>query len=189
MMMKPLLSLIFLLSLSASAWSSPKSSPNFEGLILGKSPAGELLLDGAKVQGLLGDLGSVARSARIIPHYKDGKMLGFKLFGIRKGSLFPLLGFKNGDVIISLGGVPMTSPMAAMMAYQRFQGEEPFEVRLRRRRVEHRLLFKIQGDVSSLKSAPLNLKQLKPRKKSLAERNKASKQKKPKVKSKTLRAK
>ena len=60
---------------------------------------------------------AVLRQARVIPNVKDGKPSGFKLFGIRPGSVPALLGLKNGDVISGVNGRSLASPEAVMAAY------------------------------------------------------------------------
>lgn len=58
------------------------------------------------VDALAGDPASFSRQARIVPPFRDGQT-GFKLYGIRPGSLFKLIGMKNGDTISAINGKPM----------------------------------------------------------------------------------
>jgi len=53
---------------------------------------------------------ALMRSARMLPHSRDGKLVGIKLFGIRRSSVLGALGFKNGDTITAINGQPVTSP-------------------------------------------------------------------------------
>lgn len=54
----------------------------------------------------------------VAPYYRDGKAEGFRLNGVRSGSLFSSLGIRNGDVIQSVNGQAMDSPQRAMELYQ-----------------------------------------------------------------------
>ena len=36
---------------------------------------------------------------RAVPHFEGGQSIGFRLFAIRRGSLFDKIGLKNGDII------------------------------------------------------------------------------------------
>lgn len=45
---------------------------------------------------------------RHMPSVKDGVYRGHKLYGIRPGNPIKLLGFKNGDMITAIDGVPIT---------------------------------------------------------------------------------
>ena len=54
----------------------------------------------------------------VAPYYRDGKAAGFRLNGVRAGSMFSTLGIRNGDVIQSVNGQAMDSPQRAMELYQ-----------------------------------------------------------------------
>lgn len=58
-----------------------------------------------------------AQSARIVPAIRNGKPSGFKLFSIRRNSLFYGMGFQNGDVVRSVNGIDITSADMALKAY------------------------------------------------------------------------
>jgi hypothetical protein len=58
---------------------------------------------------LAGDPSSLPKQARIVPATKDGVTLGFKLYGVRPGSVPKLIGIKNGDLITAINGKPMRS--------------------------------------------------------------------------------
>lgn len=46
----------------------------------------------------------LAKAGRLVPISENSKVIGFRLFGIRKGSSLDLLGLKNGDLILSISG-------------------------------------------------------------------------------------
>jgi general secretion pathway protein C len=70
---------------------------------------------------LLENQSEIMRSARIIPHEEDGRVVGVKLYGIRRNSLLGTLGLQNGDMLRTLNGFDMTSPDKALEAYARLQ--------------------------------------------------------------------
>jgi len=55
--------------------------------------------------------------ARIVPEIRDGKPVGFRLFSVRPGSIPAAVGIMNGDVIISINGLPMNTPDNALKVY------------------------------------------------------------------------
>jgi type II secretion system protein C len=65
-----------------------------------------------------GNPACMMRQARIIPYMEEGKPIGFKLFAIRPNTFFSRLGLKNGDVILKLNGIALTSPDTTLDAYQ-----------------------------------------------------------------------
>lgn len=56
---------------------------------------------------------------RVVPAFKDGVAQGFKLFGIRPGSLGEALAFQNGDVVLSVNGSELSTPDQALKAYSK----------------------------------------------------------------------
>jgi hypothetical protein len=66
---------------------------------------------------VLGSMGMLSRSVRIVPEIKNGKPTGFRLFSIRPQTVFDLVGFRNGDVVQSMNDIPMATPEKALEAY------------------------------------------------------------------------
>ena len=65
---------------------------------------GRYIINQAMLNEQLNDLDSVYQQGRIIPYYKKGKAVGFKIVGIRSNSIFRHLGLKSGDILKSIGG-------------------------------------------------------------------------------------
>jgi general secretion pathway protein C len=63
----------------------------------------------------------LARSARIVPSVKDGQPNGFKLYAIRPGSLYSMLGMFNGDTINAINGNSITTPDKALEIYTKLR--------------------------------------------------------------------
>jgi general secretion pathway protein C len=66
---------------------------------------------------VLGNTHMLARSARIVPSVRNGKPNGFKLYAIRPGSLYSLIGMQNGDTIHAINGHAITTPDKALAVY------------------------------------------------------------------------
>jgi membrane-associated protease RseP (regulator of RpoE activity) len=81
-------------------------------------------LDRKYMEEMLANPASVTAQLRIMPSVRDGQVRGLKLYGIRPGSLAKLLGFRNGDLVVSINGAPVTG------------GEPPFGVHRRLRSVD-----------------------------------------------------
>lgn len=86
----------------------------------------------------------LAVQARIVPNFVDGKPQGFKLFSIRPGSLYQLLGFKNGDVVKSINGMEINSPQKAMEVYNKLKTANKIVVNLSRRGEEKTFTYNIK---------------------------------------------
>ncbi len=48
------------------------------------------------------ELSSILMQAAAVPHYKDGSLVGFRLWEIEAGSIYEQTGFKNGDIVIRI---------------------------------------------------------------------------------------
>jgi len=95
----------------------------------------------------------VARQARIIPHFANGRARGFKIFGIRRGSFFDAVGLHSGDVILSLNGHSLSSPDDLLTAYEAVKSVDRFELEVERRGQELRFVYQIVERLSG-KRAP-----------------------------------
>ena len=84
------------------------------------------------------------RQARIVPYMQDGKVTGFKLFAIRPNTLYSKLGLKNGDVILKVNGVAMTSPESALQVYQGVKDAKTVSMDIVRRGKPKTLKFEIE---------------------------------------------
>jgi general secretion pathway protein C len=73
------------------------------------------------LESVLGNMGLLARSARIVPEMKDGKAAGFRLFAVRPEGPFAKIGMQNGDIISAINGLEITSPEKALEVYAKLK--------------------------------------------------------------------
>jgi general secretion pathway protein C len=81
---------------------------------------------------LLGNMGALAKGARIVPETKDGKSAGFRLFSIRPEGPFAKIGLLNGDVVSAINGLEMNSPDQALLAYTKLKTANHLSVAIER---------------------------------------------------------
>lgn len=81
----------------------------------------------------LEDLSALSRQARVIPHYRGGKPQGFKIVGVRPGSLYSHIGLRSGDVIKGVNDDAITSPNKALELYEKLKNEDAVSVEIERR--------------------------------------------------------
>lgn len=91
-----------------------------------------VIMDRGELNKSLANMNQLLMEARAIPYRKDGEMQGFKILGIRPGSLYDRLGVKNGDVIQSINGVGLKSPADAMKIYNQISTYNNFNFDLLR---------------------------------------------------------
>ncbi len=73
------------------------------------------------VNKVLENQAELMRAARIIPHEEDGRVVGIKLYGIRRNSLLGKLGLQNGDMLRNINGFDVTNPNKALEAFTKLQ--------------------------------------------------------------------
>ncbi|MEL6346722.1 MAG: type II secretion system protein GspC [Myxococcota bacterium] len=82
---------------------------------------------------------------RVVPHKnKDGEIDGYRLSGIRRKSFFYQLGVKNGDIVHSVNGKPLTSMSAAMDAYNSLTSSREFSFDLTRRNKQQTFDYEVR---------------------------------------------
>lgn len=88
-----------------------------------------------------GGANALMSPARVIPHQVDGRVVGIKVYGVRRQSLIGRLGFQNGDLIKSVGGHDITAPDTALQAYAELRGTPQIVVEIERRGQPLRLTY------------------------------------------------
>ena len=94
---------------------------------------------------VLANQGQLMRSARVVPHEQNGEVVGVKLYGIRRKSLFGQLGMQNGDLLRTINGHNMGSPDSALEAYARLRSADFLSVAVTRRGQPVTLEYEISG--------------------------------------------
>jgi general secretion pathway protein C len=116
------------------AAATPSTDPLSAELDRGIKKTGEhsYEVQRATVDALLGNMGALAKGARIVPETKDGKASGFRLFSVRPDGPFAKIGLQNGDVISAINGLEMNSPDQALMVYTKLRTANHLSVAVER---------------------------------------------------------
>lgn len=122
---------------SATPRPTPVAEPSTSEPSLGegvrKLGSQEYEIERSEIDNVLSNLNQIARQARIVPSFKDGKSNGFKLFSIRPNSLYSKIGIQNGDIIQKINGYEMNSPDKALEIYTKLKDADSITVDLVRR--------------------------------------------------------
>jgi general secretion pathway protein C len=92
----------------------------------------------------LANQGSLMKTARVIPHEEDGRVVGVKLYGIRRNSLLGRLGVRNGDMLRTINGFAMASPDTALEAYSRLRSADKLTLAIKRQNKEMTIEYNIE---------------------------------------------
>lgn len=77
---------------------------------------------------------ALVRSARIVPAFEDGVMVGFQVHGLRAQSPLAVLGLANGDTVQAVAGMKLSSIDRSMAVYNELALGQPGEIDLEVRR-------------------------------------------------------
>ena len=101
-------------------------------------------VDESSVDYLTENINKLITYVRIIPYFESGNAAGFRMAAIRPGSVFQQLGFKAGDIIKNVNGVPLTSPEKIYTIFQNLKDEKQIEVDILRRGKKSSLKYEIR---------------------------------------------
>jgi general secretion pathway protein C len=96
------------------------------------------------VDKVLANQGALMKAARVIPHEENGRVVGVKLYGIRRTSLLGRLGVRNGDMLRTINGFDMTSPDTALEAYSRLRTADKLTLAIKRQNNEIAIEYNIE---------------------------------------------
>lgn len=105
---------------------------------------GNYLVDRREVEQTIENLNTVITQVRAVPMMKDGESMGFRLFSIRKGSIFDRMGLQNGDIVQRVNDVALTDPTRAAGLLEEIQTADRVKVDLLRQDKPNTLTYKIQ---------------------------------------------
>jgi general secretion pathway protein C len=89
-------------------------------------------VDRAFVEKLMSDPRQLMSQARMFPVTKDGETAGFRVSGIKSGSLATMLGLENGDVVSEINGAKLGTIDDALAMYQKLRRASHLSVTVER---------------------------------------------------------
>ncbi|MDQ6999028.1 MAG: type II secretion system protein N [Mariprofundus sp.] len=97
---------------------------------LAPTPPVHKLMDRNQLQRQLQDFPTLLSQARATPHFANGKVNGFSVNDIVRGSLYQQAGLQNGDIILSINGEKITGTQQAMSIYSKLKSSPSLELQL-----------------------------------------------------------
>ncbi|MBF0171662.1 MAG: hypothetical protein HQK87_11370, partial [Nitrospinae bacterium] len=131
--------------------TDPRSAPGRQGFAgtpgadVSEAGEGAYVLSDRYVKAELANMSSLLTQVRAVPNLdKSGAADGFKLFSIKKGSIFDKIGFKDHDVVKRVNGVELDSAEKGLELFQALRSEKSFLVDIDRNNAKKTLTFNIQ---------------------------------------------
>jgi len=117
-------------SASTATAATPPPSAGGEGDGPGEQcPSGSASLESSYVEESLGPgFSKILEAGRLVPFHRDNAMVGFKLIGVRGGSLWSRANLGSGDVVTVVNGVSMAQPEKGFALYEALQSEKSIRV-------------------------------------------------------------
>ena len=123
---------------------APAAPAGANGSGIQQTAENEFTVPKSEVDSALENMSQLFTQIRAVPHFEGGQSIGFRLFAIRRGSLFDRIGLKNGDIIRSINGNEMTDPSKAMALLQELRDANDLDVDITRNQQQQKLKYNIQ---------------------------------------------
>lgn len=85
-----------------------------------------------ELERIFSNLNEVALQARIVPAFRDGTAIGFRVVGPRQDSVYARLGVRSGDVVRRVNGYTIDSPERALELFVSLRGTSNVDLELER---------------------------------------------------------
>jgi general secretion pathway protein C len=104
----------------------------------------EIIVDRRVIESSFDNFGKLMRQARIVPNFKGGKIEGFKVYRIKKDSLFSQIGLINGDVIRRVNGNEIAGPEDGLKLFEIFKTAKSIKIELDRKGAKKTLSYTVR---------------------------------------------
>lgn len=91
-------------------------------------------VDSKLIDEVLSDPKGLRKLGRARAYKRNGEMVGFRLYRIRRGSLGRQIGLRSGDIVTEVNGRPIKSTQDAMALYGAMRNARELEVKVQRSR-------------------------------------------------------
>lgn len=104
--------------------------PSFSDDDVRKVGDNKFILNRKMVDKLLSNYNSVLTQARAVPNFQNGKANGFKIFSIKRNSIYSAIGIKNGDVLTRVNGSEINNLEKVLSLFNQLRNESNITIDL-----------------------------------------------------------
>ncbi len=102
------------------------------------------LMDRSEVDNAIAHLPELLTKARVVPNFTDGKPDGFRIFAIRKDSLYARIGLQDGDILQRVNDIEVRNPQNFLQVFDQLKGESSITINLIRDNKEETFAYSIR---------------------------------------------
>ncbi len=95
---------------------------NLQSSFVKKIGERDYLINRESVEKALENPEQILTDARLLPNFTEGKQEGFKVYEVRRGGLYESLGLRNGDILLRINDLDISSPEVAIQAMSALRG-------------------------------------------------------------------
>ena len=104
----------------------------------------EVVIQRSRIDDAIQNVNQLMKHVRIRPHFTNGQPDGLKLTGVRPGSIFTDIGFRNGDIITGVNGKAIESVDDALKFYSSLKSENNVDLQIRRRGADQTIQYRVE---------------------------------------------
>lgn len=104
----------------------------------------EVVIQRSRIEDAIQNVNQLMKYVRIRPHFTNGQADGLKLTGVRPGTIFTDIGFRNGDIITGVNGKPIESVDDALKFYSSLKNATNVNLQIRRRGVKQTIQYRVE---------------------------------------------
>lgn len=104
----------------------------------------EVVIQRSRIEDAIKNVNQLMKHVRIRPHFTNGQPDGLRLTGVRPGTIFTEIGFRNGDIITGVNGKSIESVDDALKFYTSLKNESNVDLQLRRRGKERSIKYRVE---------------------------------------------
>ena len=103
-----------------------------------------VVIQRSRIEDAVQNVNQLMKHVRIRPHFTDGQPDGLRLTGVRPGTIFTEIGFRNGDIITGVNGKSIESVDDALKFYTSLKNATNVDLQIRRRGKEKSIQYRVE---------------------------------------------
>lgn len=120
--------------------TTPSSAP----AAIGSTEKKDVVIQRSRIEDAIKNVNQLMKYVRIRPHFTNGQPDGLKLTGVRPGTIFTDIGFRNGDIITGVNGKSIESVDDALQFYSSLKNATDVDLQIRRRGVKQTIKYRVE---------------------------------------------